>query len=469
MKTWIALLALALSTACATSSATRDIDRLVTQTLAEVPDVPSLSIAVVRDGKPVYVRGAGLADVENRIAARAQTQYYIASSTKAFTGLACAILAERGVLDLDAPVTRYLPELTLAPPLDANAITLRRLLTHTSGLSNHAIEFRTAYTGEFTPSLLVSLLGQSTEGKSGFQYSNLGYVVASMVVERVTGKPWQRVVDELVLQPLGMTRTTSTISKAAELALGYTNDRDGSLVRARVMKTDATMHAAGGIVTTASDMARWLIANIRNDGAFAETHRAQAPVSIERGEFKSTGYGFGWYIGQYGGENVLFHLGSFEGWYSHVSFMPEKGMGVVIVTNTSGIGAAVPDFLAARIYDVLLGKPPGENQFASTLKQRKERYLAEVAKRAQRPRSLQHDNAAYAGSYTNPMYGTIVIAQRGDKLVASIGPLTSELEPFTEPESARVEFAGSGEVFRFTFDANGKAESLRWRDSVFER
>ena len=452
MKSTIGLLALVFCAACATSSASRDIDRLVTRTLTEFPDVPSLSVAVVRDGRIVSLHGD-------------DTQYYIASATKAFTGLACAILAERGVLDLDAPITRYLPEVTLAPPLDANAITLRKLLTHTSGLSNHAIEFRTAYTGEFTSASLVTLLSQSKPGKPGFEYSNLGYVVASMIIERVTGKPWQRVVDELVLQPLAMTHTTSRVSRADHLAQGYTNGRDGALVPATIMKTDATMHAAGGIVTTARDLARWLIANIRNDGAFAAAHLAQVPVTIERSEFKSSGYGFGWYIGQYAGRNVLFHLGSYEGWYAHVSFMPDEKVGVAIVTNTSGIGAVVPDFLAARIYDVLLGRHSVES--APNLNERRQRYLAEIATRAQRPRSLLHDNGAYVGSYTNPIYGTLVIARRGDKLVASIGPFSSELEPFTEPESARVEFAGSGEVFRFTFDENGSVTSLRWRDLSF--
>jgi CubicO group peptidase (beta-lactamase class C family) len=99
-----------------TDAAARDIDRFVEQTLRDVPLAPSVAVAIVRNGKPYYARGFGYADVEKKRPSTAQTGYYIASSTKSFTGLACAILAERGQLDLDAPITRYLPEVQMAAP-----------------------------------------------------------------------------------------------------------------------------------------------------------------------------------------------------------------------------------------------------------------------------------------------------------------------------------------------------------------
>jgi CubicO group peptidase (beta-lactamase class C family) len=110
------------------TASAHDIEPFVTRTLRDIPLVPDVGIAVVRDGK-AYTRNGG-------------TAYYIASSTKAFTGLACAILAARGAIDLDAPITRYLPEVTMAPPLDAGKLTLRQFLTHTSGIANGAITFR---------------------------------------------------------------------------------------------------------------------------------------------------------------------------------------------------------------------------------------------------------------------------------------------------------------------------------------
>src|SRR2546430_1406166 len=187
-------------TACATMNpAARDIDRFARKVLSEIPDAPSVGIAVVRDAKPLLVGGVG---------SDASTGYYIGSTTKAYTGLACAILAQRGQLDLDAPISKYLPEVT------TQSATLRSFLTHTSGVENDAISYRTAYTGEHTPQQLAALLNQSKPGKKEFSYTNTGYVVASLVIERVTGKPWQKVLDELVFTPLGMEYTTAYMSEA---------------------------------------------------------------------------------------------------------------------------------------------------------------------------------------------------------------------------------------------------------------
>ena len=416
--------------------------------------------------------------------ATARTGYYIASSTKSYSGLACAILAQRGRIDLDAPIVRYLPEVTS----DAGKVTLRQLLTHTAPIDNDGVVFRTAYTGEHTPALLASLLNRSKPRKEGFRYDNLGYVVASLVIERVTGKPWQRALDELVFEPLGMHETTAYMSEARRrpLAVPYEMNRKGEMIRSTFVKNDQMMHAAGGIVTTPADLARWLAANV-NDGRigsrqlipaapFAEAHRQQVATTMVRDEFKASGYGFGWYQSEYDGDKVLFHLGGFEGWRAHVSFMPEKRIGVAVVTNSGGQSGRVLNFLAAYVYDRLREKPGVEaasadrlTKLAADLSQQRERFLAGVADRAKRPWMLKHPNEAYAGRYESPMYGTLVIEQRGDKLIASLAHMQSEVEAFTEPESARIELPpGNGSVLRFTFNGDSVA-SLTWDGEPLQR
>lgn len=464
MKRLALLLTLA-AAACA-STERSDVGGFVEQTLHAVPVLPSIAIAAVKDGKVVYLR-------------EPDTPYYIGSTTKAYTGLACAILAQRGTLDLDAPVSKYLPELKLA-----NAPTLRAFLTHTSGIENDPIVFRTAFTGEHTPAQLVALLDASKPAKPGFQYDNLGYVVASLVLERVTGKPWQDALDELVFQPLGMRHTTARMSKAGRLPTGYILDRKGELAPVTIAKNDRMMHAAGGIVTTAADLARWLEANASNGrvggkqrlpaAAFEEAHRLQVPTdSVKRGDFKSRGYGFGWYQGDDAGESVLFHGGGYPGWHSLFSFMPQRGLAVGVMTNTSSpLGAAVADSIAGGIYDRLMGKPTDGR--VDALKEQvargKTMFLADVEKRAQRAWTLKHDRAAYAGRYDNPLYGSVSIAQRGDKLYASLANLQSVLEPFPEPESARVELVpDSGEVLFFHAAGDGTIDSLRYKGEVFRR
>ena len=162
MRTTVALLALLLFSACATANdaALRDIDRFVARTLETLPEVPSVGLAIVHDGK-VYARGYGLADRERGVAADENTGYYNGSNTKAYTAVVCAMLAQEGLLDLDAPVTKYLPEVRFAPPLDGSRLTLRRFLSHTSEVDNSAVTFRTAYSGDHTPQELIRILSLS--------------------------------------------------------------------------------------------------------------------------------------------------------------------------------------------------------------------------------------------------------------------------------------------------------------------
>ena len=442
------------------AAAAGEIDTFVDQTLREIPGtIPSIALVVVQNGKVVYLR-------------EPQTPYYIGSTTKAYTGLACAILAQRGQLHLDAPITKYLPEVKLE-----KAPTLRAFLTHTSGIQNDPIGFRTAYTGQHTPALLLSLLNSSTPAKPGFQYDNLGYVVASLVIERVTGKPWQDALDELVFAPLGMRHTTAYMSKAGKLPTGYVSSGPSRLV-----KNDTMMHAAGGIVTTASDLARWLEANMTKGrlggkqripaAAFEEAQRLQVPVQHERGPIAARGYGFGWYQGDYDGEEILYHGGGFPGWRSLFTFMPKRGIAVGMMTNTSSpVGAGLGEKIVYGIYDRLLGKPaPSIAELKATVEKRKQAMLDDAAKRAARPWMLKHPNAAYVGRYENPGFGTITIEERGGKLYASMPNLGSVLEAFTEPETARVEFVPEqGEVFTFHFAGDGTVDALRWDKDVFRR
>jgi CubicO group peptidase (beta-lactamase class C family) len=492
MRYALTLLLLA-NVACRTTetsdAAARDIERFVQQTLRAIPDVPSVGIAIVRDGKPYYAGGFGYADVEKKTAANAQTAYYIGSTTKAYTGLACAILANRGLLDLDAPITKYLPEVKMAAPLDVKKITLRKFLTHTSGIENDAIVFRTAFSGEHNPALLVSLLNSSKPRQEGFHYDNLGYVVASLVIERVTGQPWQKALDELVFTPLGMNHTTAYMSEASRwpLASPYEMNRQGQMELLRFVKNDQMMHAAGGIVTTPAELERWLEANI-NEGriggrqvipaeAFREAQRQQVATTIERDRFKGRGYGFGWYQATLDGDDVLFHGGGYEGWRSHVSFMKDKKIGVAVATNSGGFAVPVISLIAGYIYDRFLQKPDAEasnadrlGKLKANIEQQRQRFLADVEKRSKRPWMLQHPNQAYVGTYESPLYGRLRIEQRGDKLVASLAQLNAVVEAFTEPETARVELVpGSGEVLRFTFGNSDIAQSVKWADEVFQR
>lgn len=176
--------------------------------------VPGIAIAVVTRDGPAYLRGFGVRDVRTREPVTPQTGFYIASSTKSFTGTLAALLHQRGVISLDAPLSRYLPELRMNAPLSADSVTLRSLLTHTSGLRNEPVVFRTAFSGVHDDAMLVRLLAQSTPIPRTYRYDNLGYVVAALAMERATGRDWQDLLRDELFRPLGMMHTTARVSEA---------------------------------------------------------------------------------------------------------------------------------------------------------------------------------------------------------------------------------------------------------------
>ncbi|HEU0298196.1 MAG TPA: serine hydrolase domain-containing protein, partial [Longimicrobium sp.] len=270
--------------------------------------VPGIAVAVVRRDGPAFVRGFGVRDVRTRQPVMPGTGFYIASSTKSFTGTLAAVLHQRGVIDLDAPLGRYLPELRMSPPLSADSITLRSLLTHTSGMRNEPVVFRTAFSGDHDDALLVRLLGQSTPIPRSYRYDNLGYVVAALAMERATGREWQDLLRDEVFRPLGMAHTTARVSEARAagwpLASPHLTGAD-SVVRLTMEKQDNTMHPAGGMFTTAEDLVRWLQAQLdggRVDGrqALPEAviRMAHTPYAVENDTFyryHRRGYGLGWH------------------------------------------------------------------------------------------------------------------------------------------------------------------------------
>jgi CubicO group peptidase (beta-lactamase class C family) len=237
-----------------------DIDAFVAR-VVDAGLVPGLSVAVSQDDWVLYSAGYGSADLASGRRVGEETRFYIASSTKALTATAVVLLAHRGELALDAPVTRYLPSLRLTPPLDASTIRLRDLLTLSHGIDDEgSVVFRTAYTGDFTPELLIELLADHKPAKSGraFKYGNLGYNILGLVLEATGEGSWKEIVAREVLEPLGMRQTTAYVSRldTQQIALPHRFEPDGRFRRVPLGKADENMHAAGGHFATAGDLAR---------------------------------------------------------------------------------------------------------------------------------------------------------------------------------------------------------------------
>lgn len=478
---------LAAQSRTADDAAVADIRAFIERALVEAPTVPGVGVAVVVDGAPVLIDGFGVADVRTRAPVDAGTVFYIASSTKSFTGMAASILAERGELDLDAPLSRLIPGLALTPPLAADSVTLERALTHDLGFANSGVVYRTAFTGLIERADLMRVMAEATVSRPrGFRYDNLGYVLAGWALEAATGAPWQRVVEREVLRPLGMTRTSAYVSEAAAWPLAAPHVVGANGFEAiPFAKSDASMAPAGGMVTTAADAARWLVANLeagRVDGrqaipaaAVAAAHRPRIAVEDSFYTFSRTAYGLGWYDGYYEGDRAVHHFGGFPGWAAHVSFMPEHGIGVVVLGNAGD--ATYLSMIAAYAYDRLLGRgdlaakyEPELERFAAASEARRGRAAAAAAA-APPPPPLARSAEAYAGTYVNERLGPFVIRAQDGELIVAFGTLGGTLVPVA-PDSFTIELLPgmtATPVFSFENADDNRATGFDWGGRPFPR
>jgi len=472
-----------------------ELDAFVQKTMTAVPELPGVAMVVVRGDKPIFMRAYGFANKEKGIKATADTLYYIASSTKSYTALAAAILDREGKIKLADPVTKYASGIVFKTPIPEK-VTVRDLLTHTSGLSNDPFAWRAAYSGDVDDNDIKQVFANATtfdEKRFGnYAYTNLGYNIYGELAQLSLGKRWQDLLQEKVFDPIGMKQTTAYVSRARAKKLtvadSYIYDAEtDTIVRSPLDKRDNNMQAAGGIFTSLNDLARWLEVNVnegRVDGkqvipadVMRAVHTGYTDVVRNDPPFTGAGkYGLGWQIGQYKGESVIYHFGGFPGWSSHISYMPDQKIGVAVMINESSAGGRIGQLLATYAYDRLLGKDSNESyekQLADIVPQYakfKQQVAAGFRSRAARTSQLTHPLADYTGKYTSDLFGDLTITVERNSLAVRIGNIFVVSTPFTEKDTIRVEMVpGQGEVIKFNFSEAGQVESLTYSGVKFAK
>lgn len=305
--------------------------------------VPGASLLVLKEGVPVFQRSYGMADLEAGIAASPRTNFRLASISKQFTAACVLLLAEDGMLTVDDPLRRWLPSL----PAAAEGITLRHLLTHTSGLVDYEDLVPATQTRQVRDADVLRLLERGDRlyfpAGSTYRYSNSGYALLSLVVERASGQRFAEFVHARIFTPLGMTATQAREDKGppvADRAFGYSL-RDG-----RWRRTDQSMTSAvlgdGGIYSSIGDLARWDAA-LYDDRLLSAASRALAfAPSITTREPDVAHYGFGWRL--QGG--MQWHSGESIGFRNVLLRFPAQRLTVIVLTNRD---APEPYALARRI------------------------------------------------------------------------------------------------------------------------
>jgi CubicO group peptidase (beta-lactamase class C family) len=469
-------------------------DAQIRKTMATFPDLPGIAIVVIKDDRPIFARAYGMADKEAGIKADSDTLFYTGSSTKSFTALAAAMLDQEGKIKLSDPVTKYTPGIRFKNEIP-DKITIRDLLTHTSGLRNSALINRLAFTGQIDQREIDHVLAEGTTFNDAnfgkYNYTNLGYNIYALALHYHLKKKWQDVLQERIFSPAGLKHTTAYISQARakgfKIVAPYVISTDGSdagkMVRSGLEKTDENMQSAGGIFMSISDLGRWLN---KLDGK--QVVPADLIRRVQTGYTKSTRneppflgegeYGLGWQIGKYSNQKVVYHHGGYPGYRSHVSFMPERKVAVGVLVNNDQLGGRLADMLAAYAYDWWLQTENLEADYARQLQEtltafenRKRGIAADAAARAKREWQLTRAFTDYAGKYRNDLLGTIEIVAKEKALAVRMGYLNAVATPFTEKDTIRVvmEPGGNGDVIGFVKDTEGKFSSITFGGVTFTR
>src|SRR5687768_10893055 len=292
-------------------------------------DSPGASVLVVRDGRPVIRRSYGQANVEDRTASTPETNYRLASITKQFTAAAILLLVEDGKLSLDDRVKKWLPSL----PSAADPVTIRQLLTHTSGFVDYEDVMAPGTTAQLHDSDVLHLLESQdstyfSPGKS-YRYSNSGYALLALIVERVSRKTFAAFLRERIFIPVGMSHTVAHeegVSTVPNRAYGYTL-KDGKWIRKDQSLTSAVL-GDGGIYSSIDDLARWDAA-LYDERLLSDESRRLAftqQTDTDRADVK---YGFGWRIT----DESLWHSGETSGFRNVIVRYPGRRLTVVILTN----------------------------------------------------------------------------------------------------------------------------------------
>jgi len=462
------------------------------QQTKEATALPSgTAIAVIKNGKVIYEGYFGYSDIAARTPVTRDTVFYIASATKPFFALNALLQEDAGRLDMRMSLHDMFPEGRFTG-IDTNAVTMKDLLVHTSGVDNQPLVWATAYSGIHDARSLLGLVSASypdeKAARGSFKYTNVGYNILSVWLDAHGLVSWQEQLERNVLHPLDMQRTSTSVDKAR--AAGWTLAKPYSFASAQprqplyIAKSDATMHAAGGLVSTAPDLAKFLIAELASGRRQAiptkvirRSHEPQVALTAKYMDFPRTGYAWGWYTGEYKGRTMLHHFGGFAGFHAHLSFMPDEGIALVVLNNEDVLGAQLTSLIADYVYGSLLGEP----DVASTVSRRFDALrtkAAEVSRMAARQRetiqarawALSRPRTEYAGRYSNELLGDMTVhVDEGRGMVIRWGNVQAVATGGDAPDRVRVEFApNSGDFLDFRTE-NGAVTAISFEQMVFKK
>lgn len=448
---------------------------------AQKDRIPGRALVFVKAGEQPIVDVQGIANIESGQPADADTPFYIASMTKAFVGLMAIRLEEMGIMPLDLTLAEAYPTMKVEG-VDLSKVTMRHALSHRMGFTSPALSLRTAYTDLAPIGNYAEIVSNSFElTDPSFSYTNSGYLLYAGALEQRTGRSWKSWLDQIVLAPLEMWHSSA---RTSDLPLSsYTHEIYESRWRTYQPKTDGIMHAAGGMVVSGSDMAKWLAANARepsmiSPSSFRFAQEQQAIVHRAQGPVTCNGYGFGWALCEAAGIRFLEHGGTYTGARSEMVVLPEHGVGFAAMFNsdsmTGGLGMQLfTTFVLA--YAGREGELPQPAIFAAEYAKLADRYRTSRSKlEADRPEVSWMPGLAeladYPAIYTHPAYGELEFTMQGSQLNGTFNGTKFQIAPL-EKDKFLARLATSNEGTNLQFERNGQGEVVgaSWSEVRFAR
>ncbi len=392
--------------------------------------IPGMAIGILSGGKVEFL-SFGYRNLEEKKPFDEKTISCIGSCSKSMTSMAVMRLAARGVLDIDEPIARYIPGFALWDRPAGEAVTLRDMLCHRTGVAGHDGAWPDNSISRVDYLARLRYLEPNAPFRSVAQYSNVMYAAVGGIMEAVTGKKWEQILEEEIFAPLGMENTYCLMDDAAardECAFPYRwNEGIHRLDRWNIDQAGP----CGSVMSTAEDMAKWISCHMRGGAPllegnyFQDMHTPQLPMDyphVMGGESK--GYGFGWRVMDYHGTEVQQHTGKIEGYSAFQFYVPALQVGAVYLQNLHCPDNPLIFSVQGFLLDAFLSRE--ETDWFSAYADKEKSHAPESAyhdlefdclpkhfEPSPQPRPL----AAYEGVYKNPGYGTFAIRLTENGLV----------------------------------------------------
>jgi CubicO group peptidase (beta-lactamase class C family) len=322
--------------------------------------IPGVSLVIVKDDKVVYLKGLGYRDFERKVPVTPDTLFAIGSSTKAFTAMLVAMAADAGRLSLDDPPKKFIPYFRLQDPEADAKITLRDLLSHSSGLNRTDLAWISGVLNREEVIRVAATAKPTAKLREKFQYQNVMYAAAGECVAHAENSTWESLIEGRIFKPLGMKASDVSVpamQRARDYSYGYVYEEATKETRRVPTRNLPAIAPAGAINSNARDMAQWL--RLMLGGGVFEGRRLVSEKGFEelvKPQMKVAGnvsYGLGWFVRDWRGHKVAEHGGNIDGFNAQVALMPDQHLGFVLLTNVSN--SSLPATAMEEVWSNLVG------------------------------------------------------------------------------------------------------------------